>query len=179
MGRKRTKKLLSESLYEHWLAGRNHRLQPGNVVRNKSDEKTIGVIQYPLCDMETYAIKWYIGPKPWDFIEGQVMSSCVTVTNEPNPLKYKWSERVPGPSSDEIDRLEAAFAKKAKKEFTAREADLNAALLEEELSKKRAIKKIDESKVDSIVDETLEEDIISPIEDISVDQKIKNILNEE
>ena len=179
MARYKTKKLKSETLYEEWLEGRNHRLKPGDVVRRKTGDQSIGVVQYALCEMETYQFKWWVGPQPWDVLEGPASSVHVTKTNEPNPTKYKWSQRVPGPSSVEIDRLEEIFAKRDKKVFTAKDADLNAALLEEELIKKKALSKIDESKVDSIVDSTLEEDVDIPLDDSVVDQKIKNILDEE
>lgn len=164
-------------LQDDWLSGKGHKLKGGDVVRSKSISQTIGVIQYPLCDYETYNIKWHLGPKAWDVIEGTVTSNSVEVTNLPNPLKYKWSERVPGPSSDQIDALEAKFAAKiVNRPKTSKEVEQHLAIYEEELSKKRKLE-VDETKVDSIVDETLEEDLDVPIDGVT--KKLTNILEEE
>lgn len=166
------------SLMEEWLAGNGHLLQGGDVVVSKRNEKSVGVIQFALSRLETYQIKWYNGPNPWDFIEGEVSSSEVVKRPElPNPLKYKWSQRVPGPSSDEIDRLEAIFAQK-KKDRTAQEVEEYISYLEEELKNKKRLD-VDETKVDSIVDETLEEDTEIPVDPDGVNKKILNILEEE
>jgi hypothetical protein len=164
-------------LHEDWLAGKNNKLKGGDVVQTKSESKSIGVIQFGLNEIETYAVKWYIGPNPWDSIEGVVSSSTVEVVNIPNPLKYKWSQRVPGPSSDQIDALEAKFAaKRDNRPKTAKEVEQHLAILEEELSKKKK-NEIDETKVDSIVDETLDEDLGLPIDGVT--NKITNLLDEE
>jgi hypothetical protein len=34
--------------------------------------KIFGVVQYQHVDVETYQVKWYKGPKPWDFMESIV-----------------------------------------------------------------------------------------------------------
>lgn len=180
MGReKKTKRLHSQSIYEDWLAGKNHRLKGGEVIRSKSPDSKLGVIGYAMNEMETYTVKWHLGPKPWDVIESIISSSQVIITTEKNPIKYKWSERIPGPGSDEIDRLEAIFDKVAVKNRTAREVEIHTAILEEELSSKKKSLTVDETKVDSIVDETLDEDTDAGMENSGIDSKIKGILEEE
>jgi hypothetical protein len=169
-------RIKSGSLHDEWLSGRNHKFKGGDVVESRHSS-AIGVIQFGLSTIETYSIKWHIGPKPWDYLEGVVAGSAVIPSTKPNPLTYKWSQRVPGPSSDQIDALEAKFAVvAAKKAKSAKDVELHISILEEELNKKKKLD-IDESKVDSIVDETLEEDT-DPIVD-GVAKKITTILEEE
>lgn len=171
----------SESLREAWLANKNHRWHGGDVIEKNG---SLGVVQFAMCDIETYKIKWYIGPNPWDFHEtdSYLGGAEVTRSDKKNPLKYKWSERVPGPSSDEIDKLEAHFAEMHKKKLknrTAKDVDAYVASLEEELVKKKTIEKeIDESTVDSIIDKTLEEDTEVPKKN-PIDSKMDNLLSEE
>ncbi len=174
---RKNKKLRSEAIFEEWLAGKNHRYRGGDVIRSDTNN-SIGVIQFALKELETYQVKWHVGPNPWDFVEGVIEDArTIKKVDEPNPLKYSWSQRVPGPSSQEIDKLEAVFAAKASRIKTAKEVELHVSILEEELNKKKALA-IDETKVDSIVDETLEEDT-EPVRDHGVDRKLKSILEEE
>lgn len=166
------------SLMEDWLAGKGHLLQSGDVVVSKRNDKYVGVIQFALARLETYQIKWHLGPNPWDVVEGETSSSEVIKRPDlPNPLKYKWSQRVPGPSSDEIDRLEAIFAQR-KIDRSPEEVEAYVSYLEEELKTKKRLN-VDETKVDSIVDETLEEDTDIPVDPEGVNKKILNILEEE
>lgn len=170
-------RIKSGSLHEDWLAGKGHKYSPGQVVESKNSSTSLGVIQFALTAIETYAVKWYVGPNPWDFLEGECTSFGTFKSDKKNPLNYKWSQRVPGPSSDQIDALEEKFAKAAIiKARSAREVEQHIAILEEEMSKKKKFD-IDETKVDSIADETLEEDLDIPID--GVNKKITTILEEE
>jgi len=177
---RRNPKVKANSLMDEWLAGKNHKFSGGQVVSSKSNDNYIGVIQFPLARLETYRVKWHVGPNPWDYIDGETTCSNIVSRLElSNPLAYKWSQRVPGPSSIEIDRLEAAFST-IRKEKTAKEVDAYIASLEEDLHKKKAIEKaIDETKVDSIVDATLEEDNDLPIDNDGITKKILTILDGE
>jgi hypothetical protein len=177
----RKKYTRSESMREAWLANKNHKWHGGDVVERNG---SLGVVQFAMCDIETYKIKWYVGPNPWDFLEtDSYLGGPDTVkSDKKNPLKYKWSQRVPGPSSDEIDKLEAHFAelnKKKMKDRTPKEVDIYVAALEEELVKKKTIEKeVNEAHADSIADKTLEEDTEMPRKN-AVDAKIDNLLQEE
>lgn len=178
-----SKKILSrireiEQRQEEWFHGRNMAFHGGDVVLSKTTG-AIGVVQYGLKEVENYQIKWYQGPKPWDFVEGSARGISLEKTDRPNPLIYKWSERVPGPSSTMIDKLNERFTEANRVRManrTAQDVERDVAIFEEELSKKKVLE-IDESKVDSIADERLEEEVYIPVNDLN--KKIDKILEEE
>lgn len=163
---------------ENWINGINTKYKCGDVVERGTD---IGVICLLLSEIETYQVKWYRGPKPWDFIEGKAFGNQLTLSEKPNPLKYTHSERFPGPSSTQIDALNKAFAKQPVKQRSSKEIDEYLSILEEEMTKNKDIDVIKTSEdVDSVVDETAE-DIDEPIDDIIdvKEIKIKKIIEEE
>jgi hypothetical protein len=172
-------KVRINSLMDEWLAGKNHKFTSGQVVCSKRNPDQLGVIQFALNNLETYQIKWRSGKNPWDYIEGTTTcNDVVAVPNAENPFKYKWSQRVPGPSSDAIDKLEEIFAKKQKTR-TAEEQEEYIASLEEDMHKRKSLEKqLDETKADSIVDETLEEDTELPIDPENLNKKIMDIIEE-
>jgi hypothetical protein len=172
-------KVKINSLMDEWLAGKNHKFVSGQVVCSKKDPEYIGVIQYALNPLETYKIKWHSGKNPWDYIEGTTTCNDIVLKpNVENPFKYKWSQRVPGPSSDAIDKLEEAFAAKQKAR-TPEEVEEYVASLEEDMHKRKNLEKqLDETKADSIVDETLDEDVELPIDPENLNKKIMDIIEE-
>jgi DNA polymerase II large subunit len=168
-----------EKKLENWKEGRNTQFKAGDVVKIKGKEQ-IGVIYYLLKDIEEYQVKWYVGPKPWNFIEGTIHGAYLEKTEDQiSPLKYEWREMVPGPSSEMIHALQLKFAEKDRNKVrTAKDVEAYVESLEEELASKKKIIEIDETKVDSIIDETLEEDV-TPIPVDDIDSKRKKIIDEE
>lgn len=164
---------------QEWKEGKNHHFNAGDVVTFvSSPETSLGVIMYPKAEIEEYAVRWWMGPKPWDVLEGSSVGAQLQKTDKPNPMKYSWSERVPGPSSTQIDalnaKMDAARAKRKPIKDAAKEADVLQEALEEEMTKKDKFEKlVKEGKVDSIVDDTLEEDNELPVSEI--EEKIEKI----
>ena len=160
---------------DNWRNGKGVRFNTGDVVE-KGD--SIGVISFPHVEIETYQVKWYVGPKPWDFIEGIANGRYLSKSDKPNPLKYKNSDRFPGPASREIDKLNEIFNKNINKPKTAKEVEEHIAILEEEISRVYDNKKT-EDEIDSVVDETLDvEPNLGEIVD-TVDLKRKKIIDDE
>lgn len=159
---------------DKWLNGTNTAFKAGQVVE-RNEGKEIGVIAYLLTDVETYRVKWHKGPNPWDFIEGQEFGHKLKLSDKPNPLTYKTSQRYPGPSSTQIDKLNSAF-KASTKEKTAKEVEQYIQILEEQIVRVKENKSA-KDEIDSIVDETLDADP-APIVD-SIDIKRKQIIEEE
>lgn len=161
---------------DNWRNGKNVLFSAGDVVENISGT-SVGVISFPHVEVESYQVKWYVGPKPWDFIESISNGRSIKKSNKPNPLKYKNSDRFPGPASKEIDRLNEIFNQNQNKPKTGKEVDAHIAILEEEISRVYDNKK--EEEIDSVVDETLDvEPNLGEIVD-SVDLKRKKIIEDE
>lgn len=166
-----------EKKIDEWRYGRNQTFKSGDVIKLKGKEQ-IGVVYYLLKDIETYQVKWYVGPNPWDFIEGMIHGAYLEKTDLPNPLKYEWRQLVPGPSSEMIHALQLKFKEQdAKKVRTSKDVDAYVAILEEELVSKKKLVEIDETKVDSIIDETVDEEPVQIVDDIST--KINSIIEGE
>lgn len=166
---------------EDWRNGKSCKFHPGDVVEGIGDANRIGVIQFGLAKVGTYQTKWWIGPNPWDFIEGEANEKSIKLSNKPNPLKYKYSDMVPGPSSDAIDILNERIRKSDElraKSRTGKEVDRYIAVLEEDMNYKREMKKMEEK--DKVVPDEDDDDIATPIAEIDpVAEKRERIISEE
>lgn len=158
-----------------WRNGRMNNFNSGDVV--ESGDSEIGVVCFPHVDIDSYIVKWYSGPKPWNFVEKVTYGSQMRKSNKPNPLKYKDSERYPGPSFEAIEKLNVVFSEKSNKPKTGKEVDKYISILEEEIYRTNDNKK--EEEIDSVVDETLDaEPNVGEIID-SVDMKRKKIIEDD
>jgi len=179
---KKTKSFIniSEALkkQDDWLQNTNAKFKCGDVVERVDQADQLGVVCFPLHEIETYKVKWYKGPKPWDFIEGTGKGSQLKLSDKPNPLIYKHSDRFPGPSSTQINKLNEVFNKDLNKPKTGKEVDQHIAILEEELSKNKIIVKKKE-EVEYIVNEEDEDNEDVPAIVDSVEIKRKKLIEEE
>jgi hypothetical protein len=179
---------LIERKFERWLDGKDHKLKAGDYVKPKGSEdpQMIGVIQYAMKDFETYHVKWKNGPHAWDILYGTTASSRVNkVEIKKNPFYYKLSERFPGPSQFQIEKLEKTFSKidvERIKNRTARDIEILIETMEETMSRGSAeiLKKdsTEDDTVDSIADTTIDEDTPLMIED-PVEKKTQEIIDGE
>jgi hypothetical protein len=165
---------------EDWRSGKSCKFKPGDVVESGS---SLGVIQFGLASVGDYSVKWYRGPKPWHFIDGIGIEKNMKKSDKSNPLKYKYSEMVPGPSSDAIDRLNEQIRlsdeRKAKKR-TGKEVDAAVAALEEDISYRKEMKKVvDKDSIDKIVpdDEDDENQTVAEIDPVA--EKREKIISED
>lgn len=166
---------------EDWKSGKTSQFKSRDVVESGS---RIGVILYPLATVGQYQVKWYVGPKPWNHIEGIAFEKSLVLSKKKNPFIYKYSEMVPGPSSDAIDILNEKMRindEKNAKTRTAKDVEAYVNALEEEIVYKKEMKKLsdkDEEHVDKIVgDEDEEYEEIVTIDPIS--EKRAKIISEE
>lgn len=164
------------SRIDNWKNGINTMFKCGDVVERKAGE--IGVITILLCECEQYRVKWYKGPNPWDFIEGKTNGYELKLSKKPNPLKYTNAQRYPGPAANQIKKLNEVFNKDIDKPKTGKDVDKYIQILEEEIIRNKDNKKVSDD-IDSVVDETLEEDSSAATIIDSVDIKRKNIIEEE
>lgn len=171
---------VSEALQfiEDWKSGKSCKFKAGDVVERAGGD--IGVVQFALPKHGEYQVKWYIGPKPWDFIEGVGFETRMTKSEKPNPLKYKYSDLVPGPSSDQIDRLNAKLAKQheSRANMTAKEIEARLAAYEEDLAFRKEMHKADED-VDKVVPDDDDDDVQVIAEIDPVVEKREKIISEE
>lgn len=159
---------------DNWKQGIGHTFTSGTVVEKGTE---IGVIMYPSADYEKYQIKWYKGPNPWDYTESECFSRELIKSNKSNPMKYKNSDRYPGPSSKEIDRLNEIFAK-TQKVMSPKDIDKHMEILEEEF-KNKTNKDFDndECVIDKEIEDEDSDDSATIID--SVDLKRKKLIEEE
>lgn len=166
---------------EDWRSGKSCKFKPGDVVEGIGDSNRIGVIQFGLAKVGTYQTKWWIGPKAWDVLEGEANENSIKLSTRPNPLKYKYSDMVPGPSSDAIDKLNARIKISddlRAKNRTGKEVDRYIAVLEEDLNYKKEMKKQEEK--DKVVPDEDDDDVPTPIAEIDpVAEKREKIISEE
>jgi hypothetical protein len=155
-----------------WTSGRNHHFQPGDVVEFGN---SIGVILYPLKDMETYLVKIRSGiPNPWDCIEISMEGKKLIKVDKPNPTTYPTYKKYPGPSSEEIRRFEERKTLKRQKR-SQKEAEEALQAYEEELRKKRSVKSEDSSDDDDIIND----DEYQKDEKINENDEIYNMLKKD
>lgn len=142
---------------EEWRSGISNKFKPGDIVRSKAGG-ILGAVQTAAANYGQYHVKVRISDKPWEFREIMMNELTMVKVDEPNPFKYKYSDMVPGPSSIEIDKLNAkiaiAEAKKAK-ERTAKDVEKYLAALEEEMIYKKEMHKLEDK--DKIISEEDEE----------------------
>lgn len=164
---------------DDWRHGITPKFKSGDVVEI-GEGSAVGVVQFPLADVGEYQVKKRISDKPWEFLEVRVKETNMKKSDLPSPFKYKFSDMVPGPSSKEIDILNARMAKadeKRKKEKTAKEVDAYVSALEDEIGYKKEMKKI-EDKDKIVADE--DEDIVEPVIAIDpIEEKREKIISEE
>jgi hypothetical protein len=179
---------LIERKFERWLEGKDHKLQVGDYVKPKGSEdpEMIGIIQFALKDFETYQVKWKNGPKAWDILYGTTASFRVNkVEITKNPFAYKLSERFPGPSQFQIEKLQKVFERVDAdriKNRTARDIEILIEAMEETMARGpvETLKKdlTEDDTIDSIVDSTLDEDTPLMLED-PVEKKTQEIIDGE
>lgn len=166
-----------KSYIEQWRDGERNIVSPGNVVCLKTSPDTIAVVGSPCYDVDTYEMKVWTGPKPWDYHVMEINAHKVTVVDKPNPCKYNDYERYPGPSSASIKKSIESWADYQKNRLTNRtskDVDREIAIIEEEMSKDRTI----DDTIDKVVPED-DEDGIEPLPFDPLDAKRKVIIDGE
>ena len=163
-----------------WKSGKTCKFRAGDVVE-RGNGKDVGVIQFALAKYGFYQVKWFMGPKPWDFVEGIGNEIQLIKSTKPNPLKYKYSDMVPGPSSKEIDILNERLAKadsELNKNLSGRDVDRRLSAYEDALVLKKELRKLDEN-ADKVVSEEDEDELVSVAEVDPVAEKREKLISEE
>lgn len=155
-----------KKIRDEWVYGddKNRTFKGGEVVRYHKDNNKIGVICEPEYEVETYRIKIWDGPNPWNYSYGVVHSDQVYVTDEKNPTKYNMNEEFRGPSFDQIQNLKNKINLR-KKEESAKDVEYRLSLLEEQLNVKRNINDdLDSNVIDYEDDDNSDYIKIDPVE---------------
>lgn len=175
---------------DDWQRGVNHQFRTGDVIRIykgdededgnfiKSKKDAIGIVSFPHIQRETYEVKIWTGPKPWDWFKRIMPADEMYKVDEKSPIGDDLCERYPGPSNNEIIRLREAV--KTQK-LDAVSVEERVAALEEDMAYQKKIVNIkDDDSIEKVSTANEDEDTHEEIKMIDpLVQKRENIINEE
>jgi hypothetical protein len=153
---------------EEWRQGRGVTLKAGTVVRFVRSPDTIGVVGTPEYHPNTYSVRVYEGPNPWNNHVSVVRDHEVYEVDEPNPCVWSALDRYPGPANAEMRRLNESFARQAEEWRKTRNVEKDIEFIEEDLIRQKTL--LSQADVaDPVLDEDIEKsDIIDPDDDPTV-----------